>query len=458
MIWIVAAVAAIAGFLFGFDEGVIAGALAPLKQDFTISATAEGVMTAAVPLGALVGALAAGYLASPMGRRGVLLAAAVLFVLGALWAALAGDVFSLTMARLVLGLAIGSAAMTAPLYIAECAPAEKRGTLVAAYQLAITLGILGAYFIDDIVILLTPEDPSDSWRWMFAAGIVPAVALGVGMALLTDTPRWLMQKGRRDEARRVAAKLAEVPENDRAVAAELADIEARLAEERRGTGGPSLLSPTVRPALIVAMGLFLLQQLSGINAVIYFAPTVFGLTGFDTHAGAMLATVGIGVVNVAMTVVGMIIIDRIGRRSLLVIGFLGTAVSLAAIAVAASSGSGDLGWVALIGLVVYIAAFAISIGPLPWIMMAEVFPLSVRGPGMGLASVANWGFNALVVFSFPVLLQAVGLSVVFGLFAIVCALGVFFTLRYVPETRGASLEDIEAHLTAGRPFAAFGRA
>lgn len=456
MIWIVAAVAAIAGFLFGFDEGVIAGALAPLKQDFTISATAEGVMTAAVPLGALVGALAAGWLASPMGRRGLLLAAAVLFVLGALWAALAGDVFALTMARLVLGLAIGSAAMTAPLYIAECAPAEKRGTLVAAYQLAITLGILGAYFIDDVVIMLTPDDPSDSWRWMFAAGVVPAVALGVGMAMLTDTPRWLMQKGRREQARRVAARLAEVPPNHPGIEAELVDIEARLAEERRGEGA-SLMSPTVRPALIVAMGLFLLQQLSGINAVIYFAPTVFGLTGFDTHAGAMLATVGIGVVNVAMTVVGMIIIDRIGRRSLLVIGFIGTAVSLAAIAVSASSGSGDLGWVALIGLVVYISAFAISIGPLPWIMMAEVFPLAVRGPGMGLASVANWGFNALVVFSFPVLLQAVGLSVVFGLFAIVCALGVFFTLRYVPETRGASLEDIEAHLTAGRPFAAFGR-
>lgn len=458
MIWIVAAVAAIAGFLFGFDEGVIAGALAPLKQDFTISATAEGVMTAAVPLGALVGALVAGLLAGPIGRRGVLLAAAVLFVVGALWAALAGGVFSLTMARLVLGLAIGSAAMTAPLYIAECAPAAKRGTMVAAYQLAITLGILGAYFVDDVVIMLTPEDPSDSWRWMFATGLVPAVALGVGMAMLTDTPRWLMQKGRRDEARRVAAKLAEVPPNDPAIEAELADIEARLAEERRGPGGPSLMSPTVRPALVVAMGLFLLQQLSGINAVIYFAPTVFGLTGFDTHAGAMLATVGIGVVNVAMTVVGMIIIDRIGRRSLLVIGFLGTAVSLAAIAVAASSGSGDLGWVALIGLVVYISAFAISLGPLPWIMMAEVFPLAVRGPGMGLASVANWGFNALVVFAFPVLLQAVGLSVVFGLFAIVCALGVFFTLRYVPETRGASLEDIEAHLTAGKSFAAFGRA
>jgi SP family galactose:H+ symporter-like MFS transporter len=457
MIWIVAAVAAIAGFLFGFDEGVIAGALAPLKQDFTISATAEGMMTAAVPLGALVGAFAAGFLTGPFGRRGVLLLAAILFVGGALWAALAGDVLDLTLARLLLGLAIGSAAMTAPLYIAECAPADRRGTLVAVYQLAITLGILGAYFIDDVVILLTPEDPSDSWRWMFAAGIVPALALGVGMAMLTDTPRWLMQKGRREEARRVAARLAEVPPDDPAIEEELSDIEARLREERRGDGA-SLMSPMVRPALIVAMGLFLLQQLSGINAVIYFAPTVFGLTGFDTHAGAMLATVGIGVVNVAMTVVGMIIIDRIGRRSLLVIGFLGTAVSLAAIAVAASSGSGDLGWVALIGLVVYIAAFAISIGPLPWIMMAEVFPLSVRGPGMGLASVANWGFNALVVFSFPVLLQAVGLSVVFGLFAIVCALGVFFTLRFVPETRGASLEDIEAHLTAGRPFAAFGRA
>jgi len=458
MIWIVATVAAIAGFLFGFDEGVIAGALAPLKMDFPITPAEEGVMTAAVPLGALVGAFAAGWLAAPLGRRGLLLLAAGLFVVGALWAALAGGIVSLTLARVVLGLAIGSAAMTAPLYIAECAPADRRGTFVAVYQLAITLGILGAYFVDDVVIAATADDPSESWRWMFATGIVPALALGIGMAMLTDTPRWLMQRGRRDEARRVAAKLSDRSPDDPVVVAEIAEIDARLREESRRTDGLSLLSPRVRPALIVAMGLFLLQQLSGINAVIYFAPTVFGLTGFDTHAGAMLATIGIGVVNVLMTVVGMVIVDRVGRRSLLVAGFVGTAVSLAAIAAAAASGSPDLAWVALIGLVVYIASFAISLGPLPWIMMAEVFPLSVRGPGMGLASLANWGFNALVVFSFPVLLSAVGLAAVFGGFAVICALGVAFTLRFVPETRGASLEAIEAHLTAGRPFAAFGRA
>jgi len=322
MIWIVATVAAIAGFLFGFDEGVIAGALAPLKMDFPITPAEEGVMTAAVPLGALVGAFAAGWLAAPLGRRGLLLLAAGLFVVGALWAALAGGIVSLTLARVVLGLAIGSAAMTAPLYIAECAPADRRGTFVAVYQLAITLGILGAYFVDDVVIAATADDPSESWRWMFATGIVPALALGIGMAMLTDTPRWLMQRGRRDEARRVAAKLSDRSPDDPVVVAEIAEIDARLREESRRTDGLSLLSPRVRPALIVAMGLFLLQQLSGINAVIYFAPTVFGLTGFDTHAGAMLATVGIGVVNVLMTVVGMVIVDRVGRRSLLVAGFV----------------------------------------------------------------------------------------------------------------------------------------
>jgi MFS transporter, SP family, galactose:H+ symporter len=223
------------------------------------------------------------------------------------------------------------------------------------------------------------------------------------------------------------------------------------ADAKRG-GWSDLMSPEVRPALIVAMGLFFLQQLSGINAVIYYAPIVFALSGFGSTATQVLATVGIGVVNVLATIVGMMLVDRIGRRALLVLGFAGTAVSLGMIAIGAATEAVWLDVLAMAGLVLYIASFAVSLGPLPWVMMSELFPLNVRGLGMSLASITNWGFNFIVVFSFPILVQTIGLGGIFTLYAIVCALGILFTLRLVPETSGVSLEEIEEHLHSGRPL------
>ena len=444
MIYVVAMVAAIAGFLFGFDEGVIAGALAPLKAEFAISPLVEGMMTAAVPLGALAGALVAGRLAAPVGRRGLLLAAAGLFVAGALGAALSTGVAMLTAVRVVLGAAIGVAAMIAPLYISESAPAARRGMFVSIYQLAITLGIVGAYLVGWVA--------ADAWRVMFAVGMVPGLALFFGMRALPDTPRWLIQTGRMRQARTTIARLRGERPDHPAVTADLVAIRDAVTADRGGGGLAGLTSPMVRPALVVAMGLFLLQQLSGINAVIYYAPQVFGLAGFDSATGQLLATIGIGVVNVAMTLVGMALIDRIGRRRLLLLGFAGTAASLAVIAVAAAVGTADLGAVALAGLVVYIASFAVAVGPLPWVMMSEVFPLAVRGPGMSLAQVTNWAANFLVVLTFPVIVGAIGLAGVFALYAAVCVAGVAFTLRLVPETKGVPLEVIEAHLRGGKPL------
>ncbi len=450
MIYIVAAVAGMAGFLFGFDEGVIAGALHLLRGEFAISPANEGLMTAAVPLGALFGALVAGRSVERFGRRGMLLSAAVLFALGAVLSAATTAVWMLTCARLILGFAVGIAALVAPLYISESAPSRHRGMLVSVYQLAITLGILGAY--------LAGYAFSDSWRTMFVVGVIPAVALFAGMFFLRDTPRWLLANRGEGAAVVALVKLRGLPVNSPAVGRELRDIVQASAEDEQPGQWSDLFSVSVMPALVVGVGLFFLQQLSGINAVIYFAPEVFREAGFDSGSTQILATVGLGIVNVLMTLVGMALIDRIGRRRLLVLGFLGTMIGLGMIAFGAVTQSQWLDIIALVGLLVYIAAFAASLGPLPWVMMSEIFPLRVRGLGMSVATLANWGFNFLVVFSFPVLLSAFGLGGVFSLYAVMCALGVVFTLRAVPETSGVPLEEIEAHLMAGRKFRDLGRA
>lgn len=451
MVYVLASVAAIAGFLFGFDEGVIAGALHLLRADFTITPVSEGFMTAAVPLGALFGAVLGGRLADRLGRRALLLGAAVLFAGGALLAAAATGMTMLTLARLVLGLAIGIAGIMAPLYIAESVPPARRGMLVSIYQLAITIGILGAYMVN--------LGFSESWRLMFACGMIPGIALLVGMWGMSDTPRWLVLRGRDAEARAALARIAGTTPDDPAVAVEQAQIAAALAADQRiGGGMKELLSPRVRPAVVVAVGLFFLQQMSGINAVIYYAPTIFDHAGFDSTATQLLATIGIGVINVGMTLVGMALVDRLGRRRLLLVGFAGAAASLALIAVAAASTHPQSPVWAMIGVALFIAAFAVSLGPLPHVMMAEVFPMNVRGAGMSLASVSNWGLNFVVVFSFPVLLNWIGLAGVFTLFAVVCAAGLVFTLRTVPETRGVPLERIEAHLHSGRPLRELGLA
>ena len=449
MIYVIACVAAIAGLLFGYDEGIIAGALAPLHAQFQIAPLEEGLMTASVPLGALAGALAGGWLAAPWGRRRLLLAAGVLFICGALVCATAPSILVISLGRLLLGLAIGLAAMIAPLYISETAPAAQRGMLVSIYQLAITLGIFGAY----IVGFATGE----AWRVLFATAVIPGVMLLVGVARLSDTPRWLVQSGRRAEAGQVIARIRGLSADDAAIGAELSAITA-AAQVEGGSGWKDLWGPVARPALVVGMGLFFLQQLSGINAVIYFAPTVFAHAGFGDTGGQLLATVGIGAVNVVMTLVAMALIDRIGRRKLLFIGFAGAAFSLGLIAVAAGTGSGNLQVLSLVGLVLYIASFAVALGPLPWVMMSEIFPLHLRGPGMGAASLTNWAFNFLVVLTFPVLLNGLGLAGVFAIYALVCVAGLAFTFRFVPETSGLTLEEIEAHLKAGKPFRRLGEA
>ena len=444
MIYFLAAVAAIAGLLFGYDEGVIGVARPLLIKDYPLSPFVDGFMSAAVPLGALGGAIIAGRLTERFGRRRVLMGAAALFAVGAIAAAGIDAVWQLVLARLALGLAIGVAAVIAPLYIAETAPLRIRGALVSTYQLAITFGIVASYLMG---LAITGDG---MWREMFALGCVPGLLFLLGLIFLPESPRWLMMHRGRAAAH---ASLQRLRGAGADIDAEIDEIEisarANATSSRRFS---ELLTPLVKPALIVGMGLYFLQQLSGINAVIYYAPVIFEHAGFGNAQTQVLATIGIGMVNFLTTILAMWLIDRWGRRPLLLFGFFGTAVSLMLIAFAVLVPGLLPDWVVIASLAAYIASFAISLGPLPHVMMSEIFPLRVRGAGMSMASVSNWGFNFVVVFAFPLLLQGIGLSGTFLLFAVVCIGGVFFTLARVPETNGISLERIEAHLQTGRPL------
>jgi SP family galactose:H+ symporter-like MFS transporter len=444
MIYFLVTVAAISGFLFGYDEGVIAVVRPSLDKDLPMGPLVGGFMTAAVPLGALAAASVAGRLVDRFGRRRVLMAAAALFALGALTAAAITAIWMLVAARLILGLAIGVAAVGAPLYIAETAPLRIRGALVSTYQLAITIGILVSYLTG----LLVSGD--GTWRTLFGLGAVPGLLFLAGLAFLPESPRWLVLKGFPDEAR---ASLRRLRAAGWDVDGELDEmVRAAHAATGRKTGYRALLEPAIRPALIVAVGLFFLQQLSGINAVIYYAPEIFSQAGFDSVNTQMLATVGVGTVNLLTTVLAMVLIDRIGRRRLLIVGFAGTPAAMLVIALAVVNPALVPSWVIIVVLLLYIASFAISLGPLPHVMMSEVFPLRVRGLGMSTASISNWGFNFIVVFAFPLMLAGPGLAFTFTIFAVICLGGIFFTMTRVPETTGLSLEAIETHCHSGRPL------
>jgi SP family galactose:H+ symporter-like MFS transporter len=450
MIYFLASVAAIAGFLFGYDEGVIAVARPLLDNDYPMSPLVGGFMTASVPLGALAAASVAGPIADRFGRRRVLMSAAALFTFGALIAGAITAVWMLVAARLVLGLAIGVAAVAAPLYIAEAAPLKTRGSLVSTYQLAITVGILGSYLTG----LLISGD--GMWRVMFALGAVPGLLFLIGLVFLPESPRWLVLKRSAEAARASLRRLrGEGWDVDRELEEMVGTVQA---EGGRRVGYRALFEPAIRPALIVAVGLFFLQQLSGINAVIYYAPEIFNHAGFDSADTQIFATIGVGTVNLLTTVLAMILIDRIGRRPLLLLGFAGAAGTMLVIAIAVVNSAVVPSWLVIVMLLLYIASFAISLGPLPHVMMSEIFPLHVRGPGMSMASISNWGFNFVVVFAFPLMLAGPGLAFTFTLFAVICLGGILFTLARVPETTGHSLEAIEKHLKSGRPLVALRRA
>ena len=443
LIYVIAAVAATGGLLFGYDTGVINVALPSLKAHFGLenSPKTVGWIVSAVLAGGMVGPFISGPLTDLLGRKKINLIAAVVFMIGSILTAIAPTVVFLIVGRLFLGLAIGIVASTVPLYLAEIAPTNKRGQLVTFFQFAITLGILLSYIIGYFL-----GNETDGWRSMFWAGFIPATILLLGMLFVPESPRWLISKGRDAEALAVLNRLREPDQAQ----LELQQTKDLINSESVNRGNwTEFFSKRLRIPLIIGVGIFCIQQFSGINAIIYYSTDIFKMT-FASTKTAFLATVGVGVVNTLSTMVAIFFLDRLGRKPLLYIGLCGTAVSLATVGLGfflKDSLSLQTQQIMLIGGVyTYIFFFAISLGPLGWLLISEVYPLRIRGFASSMGSFSHWFFDFWVGFSFP-LMQASALGSNGGIFFIYMAVvlaGLLFAKYIVFETKGLTLEQIEA--------------
>jgi MFS transporter, SP family, galactose:H+ symporter len=436
-VYVAASFAALGGLLFGYDTGVISGALIFIKREFGLTTTAEEVVVSGVLLGATMGAIFGGKAADLFGRRRVLLVTAAIFGIGALASAVAPSPTILIISRVVLGLAIGLASTNVPVYLSEVAPPHARGWVVSLFQLAVTVGIVVAYLTDYAFAGVV-----EGWRWMLGLAVAPALVFGTGMFFLPETPRWLIRGGHHEVAHRVLVRIRELAD----VNVEIEEIKASLAQQTERGHWTDLLRRQVRPALVVGLGLAVFQQITGINTVIYYAPRILQAAGFNSASGAILATVGVGVVNVAMTIIAMFLVDRAGRRPLLLVGIAGMIITLGLLGLSfrISNPSGQLGWIAVICLMGYVASFAISLGPIFWLLIAEIYPLKIRGLAEGTAATFNWASNLIVSLTFLTLVEKLGASSTFFLYALASVASWLFAYYFVPETKGRTLEQIEA--------------
>jgi sugar porter (SP) family MFS transporter len=442
-----AAVTALGGLLFGYDTGVVSGALLFLKKDFGgLSSFQQELVTSLLLVGAMAGALAAGRLADRIGRRKTVLTTAAVFIIGVLLAAFTPTYPVLLVARIIIGLAVGSASMVVPLYIGEIVPPRIRGAMVSLNQLAVTVGILVSYLIDYGL------SSSSNWRLMFGLAVIPAAALFIGIFFHEESPHWLIKQGRIDEARTVLHQIRETDPAQRDANGHDPAIETEIAEVQevanRRSGARDLLSAKVRPLVAVGVLLAIFQQVTGINTVIYYAPSLLQGAGFGNSA-ALLANVVNGAVNVLMTIVAVWLLDKVGRRTLLLTGTVGMAVGMILTALSFLGGAhltGGLAILAIVGLLIYTGSFAVGLGPVFWLLIAEIYPLRIRGAAMSVATMANWGANFVVTISFLTLLSAVGGVGVFFLFGFLTLVALGYFWRRVPETKGRSLQEIERDL------------
>ncbi|MFF1633746.1 sugar porter family MFS transporter [Leifsonia sp. NPDC058248] len=446
--------AAVGGFLFGFDSSVVNGAVDSIQHNFGLNALVTGFVVAIALIGCAIGAYIAGRLADRWGRIKVMLLGAVLFLASSIGAGLAFSVWDLGFWRVIGGLGIGIASVVAPAYIAEIAPKQSRGSLASLQQLAITIGIFVALLSDALLAGVAGSASSqlwlglEAWRWMFLVGVIPSVVYGILALILPESPRFLLATGKHDEARAIFQTL--VPESD--IDRQIDDIERSIGEDKEG------LKATLRgnrfglkPIVWIGIILSVFQQFVGINVIFYYSTTLWRAVGF-TEKNSLIITVITSVTNVVVTIVAILLVDRVGRRPILLTGSVGMAVSLGVMALAFAfsvtdskgevSLPGAWGPTALIAANVFVVCFGASWGPLVWVLLGEIFPTKIRGKALGVAAAAQWIANFLVTVSFPPM-AAFSLPFTYGMYALFAVLSFFFVFFKIPETNGMALEHAE---------------
>jgi SP family arabinose:H+ symporter-like MFS transporter len=447
-LYLVCLVAALGGFLFGFDTAVISGTVSLVKHDFNLDALHEGWFVSCALLGCIIGVSLSGKLSDKYGRKIVMILSAVLFFVSALGCMLSSSFTALVMFRVVGGLGIGVASMVSPLYISEFAPSRFRGMMVTLYQLALTIGIVIAYFSNAWLVNHSAGSFDNEtfrkifslevWRAMLGLGAIPAGIFLLALFLVPESPRWLLLQGEEDKAIEILVKV------DGVAAAQNEITAFNDSRHHKGTTNfKELFTPVYRKALWIGLLLPFLSQICGINAVIYYGPRILEQAGFTLN-NALGGQVTIGLVNVVFTFVAIFTIDKWGRRPLLFVGIVGAVCSLLVIGALFSSGLTSGPWI-LFFILTFIACFAFSFGPVCWVVVSEIFPNAIRGKAVALATLSLWIGNFLVGQLTPVMLEGLGSSWTFWLFAICCSPALWITWKLIPETKGKSLENIEAY-------------
>jgi SP family xylose:H+ symportor-like MFS transporter len=435
-------VAALGGLLFGYDTGVINGAIGPLKEHFALDAQAEGWATGCALLGCAIGAAVAGVLSDRLGRKKVLIVSAVLFLVSAVGTALPRDIATFIIFRIIGGVGVGTAAMSSPMYIAEISPARMRGRMVSVNQLAIVTGFLVVYFVNYFIDL--QGDPAWNqqlgWRWMFGSESIPALLLLVLLFFVPESPRWLTKQKRNDEALEILTRV----DGTEYARAELLEIKDALAHESGSL--KQLFQPGMKIVLVMGIVLAVLQQVTGINVLLYYGTEIFKNMGSETNT-ALLQTVIVGAVNLSFTIVAIWTVDRLGRRPLMMIGSGGMGIFMLAVGLAAYCQGREL-WI-LLFILGYVACFALSVGPVTWVILSEIFPTRIRGRAMAIATVCLWVANYVISQTFPMmdknkwLIDKFHHGFPFWLYGIFCVVLLVFVGKFVPETKGKKMEEIE---------------
>jgi MFS transporter, SP family, galactose:H+ symporter len=431
---LIAVTAAVGGLLFGYDTSVISGAILFVRRLFQLSSTQTELAVSIVLAGAALGAAVAGYFADRFGRKPVLIVDAVFFGVFAIITGSANGLALFLVARFLVGVAVGVASMITPLYIAEVAPARIRGALVTLNQLAIVTGIVVAYYVDYLF------SGAGNWRAMFISAVLPSVVLLVALVFLPESPRWLATQQRLDEALRILSRVETAGEAQRDLQ------ELREVTETDNLSFGDLFALRFRKPLLIGVLLAIFQQITGVNTIIYYTPTILQMAGFQSASSAILATVLVGAVNLGATIVSLLLLDRVGRRPLLLLGIAGMGLSLTHLGYLFGVSNVPRNAI-LLDVIAYLASFAVGLGPIFWLLISEIYPTTVRGQAMSLSSVVIWLSDLLVTMTFLSLVEGLGARASFWLYAGACLVALVFSARMVPETKGRTLEEIETSWT-----------